>query len=114
MAQHNKQNKVATIKSFRIERISLSGGRIQPKLILGVETEKQQTFEISEAIIDKDGTETCQGLWLNMDKDGKVAKKSTLNTLLKFFNVRVLMTFWKRKLIYDRTLSNTSQYIVSN
>ena len=87
MAQHNKQNKVATIKSFRIERISLSGGRIQPKLILGVETEKQQTFEISEAIIDKDGTETCQGLWLNMDKDGKVAKKSTLNTLLKFFNV---------------------------
>jgi hypothetical protein len=87
MEKHNKNTRTGKITGIRIERISLPGGRTQPKLILKVCTKKNQEFEISEAIIEKDGNEVCQGLWVNLDKDGNIAKKSTLNQLLKYFEV---------------------------
>lgn len=85
-----KKYKTAEILGIRVERISLPGGRTQPKLIVKVRTKNNQEFEISEIFFSKDGNETCQGLWVNLNAQGDIAARSTLKHMMTYFGIQEL------------------------
>lgn len=80
----------AKIINYREEKITLDGGRTQPKIVFTVKTAKNHEFDISVAEVETSEGPKFQGLWLNLNDKGKVAKNSTLNLLLQHFSASSL------------------------
>lgn len=64
--------------------------KTRKKVVLDVKSKKGHRYRISEAFIKVDEQELCRGIWFNLDNEGKPTLKSTLQSVMDFFEIRVL------------------------
>ncbi len=77
------------VKSANIEEITFDDGRTANKVFLTCETlNGEREFQISQAWNEtRKGEKKVQGLWVQLDDNGKLVPSSTLGKLLEFHTV---------------------------
>lgn len=88
--QTSAAKKLKIIDIF-IETVTFQDGHTGDKVILTCLTEDgEKEFKVSKAWSEKRGKRETQGLWFNLDSEGKLIKNSTLGRLLEYLNVQKL------------------------